>query len=240
MTERKPGELSRDEFRAVILGSYDQIRAEFETRFGPGIENFVLLAHKAYRRIQSMESRVPYEERSAWTYQFLFVALNHLACAFHLHISGFVVPAGNLMRQFGEAVAMSLLCSHKKIDVLDRFLREGVSFPAHKALQMVRMKRNRNLLGVDGERWKQLENISKFYDHLSHAGLYSASALEIFSHRGDKSLGGAFDSEKVDFYEREIRRFHSAAMLLLDTVYRCESILNGDGSGKEGGATSHN
>lgn len=226
MAERGPGDLTLDQFREVILGSYEEVRTEFTVRFGPGIENFTLLTHKVYRQIQTMESRVPYEDRSAWTYQFLYVALNHLVSGFHLQISGFLVPSGNLMRQFGEALAMALLCSHRKINVFDRFIKEKEKFPAHKSLEMVRKGQNRKLLQIDRERWDELEAINRFYDHLSHPGLYGSSALEVFSHPSAKSLGGSFDARKVEFYDREIRLSLTAAMLLREVAQRCEDILN--------------
>ncbi len=228
-----------DEFRDAITGSYASVRHEFEQRFSPGIENFVLLTYKAYQRIQTMSKRVPYVDRSAWTYQFLYVALNDLTSAFHLQISGFIVPAGNLMRQFGEAMAMALLCSHKDIDVFDRVQKERTKFPSHRAVQMVKKVRNRKLLGIDAKGWDQLEGISKFYDSLSHAGVYGASAIQVYGVPGAKALGGAFDPAKLDFYQKEMSLSHTAAMRLMESIIRCEANLNeaGPGDAEDGNGT---
>jgi hypothetical protein len=227
MADEPANVISLDEFRNAIVGSYAGVREEFAKHFGPGVTNFVLLAYKAYGRIQTMEERVPYTDRSAWTYQFLYVALNDLVCAFHLQISGFIVPAGNLMRQFAEAVAMGLLCSHESIDVFERVQREGTKFPAHHAVGMVKKTRNRQLLNVDAGGWAKLEEISQFYDSLSHAGVHGASAVQIFGVRGAKALGGAFDPAKLDFYQREMSLSHSAAMRLIEAVIQCENNLKG-------------
>ena len=81
--------VSRDEIRQILFADNDHVRNEFVEHFGPGINNFVILMDNAYRAIAGMETQFPNElDRSAWTYNFLFIAFNNLLTSFHLQISG--------------------------------------------------------------------------------------------------------------------------------------------------------
>jgi hypothetical protein len=226
MNDDLPSVLPLEEFRNVITGSYADVRADFQKHFEPGIENFVLLTYEAYKRIQTIEESAPNTERAAWTYQYLYAAMNFLVCGFHLQISGFLIPAGNQMRQFGESIAMALLCAHREVDTFARLMVEKEQYPVHRAIIAVKTRRNAKLLDLDTTGWDDFEKITKFYDDLSHPSIFAASSLQVFAVPGAKSLGGAFDEAKLEFYEKEMRYSHTAAMRLVETTEHCIRLLN--------------
>jgi hypothetical protein len=234
MANKPARDLERDQFRAAIVGSNDEARLQFASRFTPGIDNFVSVAYKAYVRIQGMESRVPYELRSAWVYHFLFEALNNLITAFHLQISGLAVPAGNLMRQYAECVAMALLCSHRQINTFEQLQQQQEAFPVHKALDFVSRKRNLQLLSIEPGAWARVIEINAFYSKLSHPTVVATAATQIFAQPGMRALAGSFDEAKLDFYEHEMKLSLSGAMRLMEAVEHTVRILNERGGESDG------
>ncbi|MDB4951423.1 MAG: hypothetical protein JWM27_4072 [Gemmatimonadetes bacterium] len=211
--------LSPEEVQALLLSGNEPVREQFLASFGPGLHNFSMLMSRAFRQLQSIEERVPHEMRSAWTYQFLYVAFNNLFTAFHLLFSGLLVPAGNQMRQFAEALAMALLCSHRAIDVFVRLQRDMERFPTHDAIRLVNKARNRSLLGIDAEGWKQFDEITRFYDAFSHSSILAVASTHIFG-TGGRQLGGEFDPAKFATYQREVSLCLSGAMRLLVVNHR--------------------
>jgi len=108
--------LSVEEVRAILFSGNEEIRQNFLQHFGPEINDFASEMVRSYNRLQEMAPRIPFDKRSAWVDEYLFAAFNSLLTSFHLLISGFNIPAGNLMRHYGEATAMALLLSHRKIN----------------------------------------------------------------------------------------------------------------------------
>ncbi len=151
--------LTNDEVRAIIFSENEEVRQQFVQHFQSEIDKFILSLTRAYRRLQEMQARVPYDKRSAWVDHFLFAAFNSLLTSFHLLISGFSVPAGNLMRHYGEAVAMAFLLSHRQINTFEVLEREPRRYPVHKALDLVKRTRNAKLLGIDGKGWEEFSKI---------------------------------------------------------------------------------
>src|SRR6266498_3833650 len=137
--------LGTEDIRAILLSSNEDTRKKFLQDYGPEIDKFVSEIARSYNRLEEMPSRVPHDKRSAWVDEFLFTAFNSLLTSFHLLISGFNIPSGNLMRHYGEATAMALLLSHRRINVFD-LLEKDFRFPVQKALNIVKRNRNAQLL----------------------------------------------------------------------------------------------
>jgi hypothetical protein len=217
--------LTPEEMRKLLLSGNEEARSQFVKQFEPGVHNFAILMSKAFSQLQTMEDRVPHEMRSAWTYQFLYAAFNCLFSAFHLLCSGLLIPAGNQMRQFGEAVALALLCSHRGINMFERVMKESDRFPAHDALRMVNKGRNRRLLGLDTDGWKSFDELTRFYDEFSHSSIVAVASTSHFA-TGGRQLGGDYDPAKFDYYNKEVSLSITAAMRLLDTINTTERHLN--------------
>jgi hypothetical protein len=217
--------LTKDEVRAIIFSHNQDFRQQFVQHFHSEIDIFITNLTAAYGRLQEMPGRVPYNKRSAWVDQFLFAAFNSLLTSFHLLISGLSIPAGNLMRHYGEALAMALLLSHWQIDTFDVFDRDPSLFRVDAALERVGRKRTRKLLGVDANGWEEFSKIISFYSKYSHASALAGASMHIFSVPGARQIGGEFDSEKLEEYEKEIRLSISACRLLYDVIVLAEHHL---------------
>jgi hypothetical protein len=213
-----------EEIRTVLFSGNQRVRDDFNGHFSPGIDNFIILMAKAYARIGEIEAKVPHDDRSAWTWRFLLGAFNNLLTSFHLLISGFLVPAGNLMRHYGEASAMALLCSHRRINTFDVMMKNPDNFPYHKALDLVERKQNTKCLEIDPEGWRTFKEITEFYSNLSHASMFSLGATHVFA-EGGVQIGSEFDSAKLREYQKEIGLALSAAMRLYETVLAAEKHL---------------
>ena len=144
-------DLTVEDLRAVLLGDNADVRAQFLNHFGEMINDFLSHAVRAYGRLQAFGRGVVLDRRAAWSEAFLFSAFNSSLTSCHLLISGLPTPAGNLMRHYGEACAMALLCSHRAIDVLQRLDANPAGFPVDSAVQTVRKRRNSELLRLNTE-----------------------------------------------------------------------------------------
>jgi hypothetical protein len=216
--------LSTGDIRAILFSGNEDIREKFLQHWSSEIDSFVSDIARSDNRLEEMPSRVPHDKRSAWVDEFLFAAFNSLLTSFHLLISGFNIPSGNLMRHYGEATAMALLLSHRQINTFD-LLEKDLRFPVHKALSIVKRNRNALLLGVTKHGWEKFIEITSFYDQYSHASVFAAASTRIFSLPGSRQVGGEFDSEKTDSYGKEIRLAISAAQRLYETIDVAERHL---------------
>jgi len=216
--------LTIEDVRGILFSGNEDTRQKFLQYFGSEIDNFASEIVRAYNRLQEMPPRVPYDKRSAWVDEFLFAAFNSLLTSFHLLISGFSVPSGNLMRHYGEAMAMALLLSHRQINAFD-LLEKDFRFPVHKALNIVKRKRNAELLRVSEQGWEKFIEITSFHDQYSHPSVFAVASTHIFSLPGSHQVGGEFDLEKKDSYQKEIRLAISAAQRLYETIEVAERHL---------------
>jgi hypothetical protein len=212
-----------------VLYGDKETRNHFIQNFGTEIEQFIRSISQVYERITKLDSTVPQTMRSAWAWMFLYNAFNNLITSFHFLISGFVAPSGNLIRQYGESIAMALLCSHPLINVFDRFNSDPGKFPVNKALSTASKKQNARLLNLKRGGWEGFQEITKWYDYYSHASPVSIAHLHPFDKPDQMVLGCEFDSIKVDVYKDEIRRRISACGLLLETVEQVELHLKKTG-----------
>lgn len=216
--------LSVKQVQVILFSGNEETRQKFLQHFGSEIDNFVSQIVRAYNRLEEMSFRVPYDKRSAWVDEYLFAAFNSLLTSFHLLVSGFNIPAGNLMRHYGEATAMALLLSHRQIDTFD-LLEKQLRFPVQKALSIVKRKRNAQLLGVSQQGWEKFIEITSFYDQYSHPSVFAAASTHVFSSPGSRQIGGEFDLEKTMAYQKEIRLAGSAAKRLFETIEVAEHHL---------------
>jgi hypothetical protein len=125
-----------------------------------------------------------------------------------------LIPAGHLMRQYGEATAMALLCSSPDLDTFSRLEQSPGEFPAHDSLRLVNRRRTRALLDISADAWQEFMVISGFYDKYSHASELALASQFMFSRSGWLAIGGEFDDAKRPQYQIELRRRVSASHVL--------------------------
>lgn len=224
--ERKD-RLDRADFENLVVECGDRIRSQFLDVFQSDVQATISGLDQAYRAILDFESRVERDVRAAWVDAFLFNALDSVGTSTKLLLMGLLVPAGNLMRQFGESCAMALLCAHGGLGVVERLESEGARFPMHKAVHMISRKNARSRLNLDAKGWATFEEITKWYDRFSHTSVLALGFLISFSQPNTYLLGGAFDPDKIDQYGKELGLRASASQVLADVSSHLVPLVQG-------------
>ena len=197
-------QFSRSDLEDVLFADDEVVRARFRREFPEAVHHFLDESERICAQLRTFGSDLSPDLRAAWVEKFIFSAFNSLFVSCHLLISGFLVPAGNLMRHDAEASAMALLCSHHKIEVLRRFDQDPGNFPVHDAVRLVRNCRNAQLLKINAQGWASFEAISKWYDQYSHASVLSLATQTMLATPGCVILGGEFDVSKREVYRKEL------------------------------------
>jgi hypothetical protein len=218
-------DLTKDDFEKIVFSGNETVRANFQKEFNNDIKEFILRITKTYDRLQNFSKAVHDDLRLAWVYQFLFNAFNSLLTSLHLLISGFAIPAGNLMRHFAESISVALLFSHPKIDEFDHFRKDMRHYPVHKALSKVLRNENKKLLNIDPDGWQRFMKITKFFDHFSHPSALAVAYTQIFEDPGGLIVGSEFDPKKKEQYHKHIKLILSGCNSLIEIIEHIESIL---------------
>ena len=225
MTDEDANQFSRSELEAILFSDNSRVRSRFRQDFADLIQKFLDESERAYGRVISFGRGLKPDLRAAWTEAFVFSAFNSSLTSCHLLISGFPIPAGNLMRHYAEASGMALLCSHHAIDVAQRFNQAPTKFPVHNAVQMVRKRRNTELLRINARGWTSFEAIARWYDDYSHASALSLATQTMLGEPGGRILGGEFDDCKRAEYRKELGLRVSSMARLCDLVAAVEENL---------------
>lgn len=206
--------LEYSHFRAAVMDDKSSVRELFLDDFASEIEACCIAAHGTYVSFKQMTDKLPLTERVSLTEFFVYQAINSVVTSLSLLITGRLVPSGNLMRHYGEATAMAFLCCHPSIPEYGRFMANPMKYPVHKAMTSVSKPKYRKLLNINAANWAEFTKLTSFYDKLSHAGAMTLADATIFAQPGMVSLGGDFDSDKLDQYKIELSRRQSAAEVL--------------------------
>lgn len=205
--------------RRELLDPRRDAISEFEKRFSSEIESFLFHLHLAFTRLEALgelraiepvrpgmqEEDLPLEDRRyIWVQLFLHAALNNLLVSTHFLISCYLVPAGNLMRHFGESVAMAVLCAHQQAGIFEEFLHQGQKYPVQKALDQLRRRRIREMLKLNSEAVERLDSITKWYDSYSHSSRLAVQSLVVLGKETGIIVGSQFDEGKEDAYTKEM------------------------------------
>lgn len=183
-----------------------------------------------YRNLDRCVQGWPLGERRQTVMWFLHIAGNSVICSVNLLSSGMLVPAGNLMRQFGEALAIALLCTVPSTGVLDRYLQESDKFPFDEALALVEKRQNKRALsaalGLMEAGWKLFRSDMRRYNHHSHAGMIPFGAyLGFDAARPVIFLGPEYDPHKVEFFRQELAHSQAASRMLLNVLVSVDRVM---------------
>lgn len=209
-----PEDAGASEIRELLFRGHGDVRDAFATAFPSEIDGCIAAIAETYSAYRAFERAAPKTQRTAQVQAFSYTALNSLISSLFLLISGMLIPAGHLMRQYAEATAMALLCSHPALITFARFEKEKTRYPVHDALIEVNKKRNRRVLDINAEGWKTFMEIASFYDQFSHASALVISAQMMLDRPGKLIMLGDYDADKSDVYHYEFPRRRSAAVAL--------------------------
>ena len=213
--------LTVEQIRRALISDNGDVRERFLEEFPSEIES---VAHELYltcRLLKQFTKSVSKDQRAAWVEMFLFAAFNSVLTSAHLLLSGFLIPSGNLMRQFGESCAIAMLASHGKINMLERLESDATQVWAGKSIREVEQAKNQELLGIDPDGWASFAKITRWYNRYSHASALVLASLNLLDRPNTLVVGAEFDGEKVGAYRKELRLRSSAAECLGDVIAVC-------------------
>jgi hypothetical protein len=211
--------------RATVFDDNAEVRSLFEKHLGPEVKEALLRIASGYRAYRELEDRVVLDLRAAYVEAYAFTALNSLITSTHLLVSGMIVPSGNMMRQYGEAIAMALLCSEPKLKVYERLKAAPKKYPVHKCIYLLGNKKVQGTLGLNPKELAKFQRLSKFFGNYSHVSQLGLGSQFIFSKPGWLGLGGAFDLAKVEQYRHELSWRRTAGELLSAVAAFCAERL---------------
>ena len=191
---------------------------EFAEKFATGYKKHIELTRLAVDQKNKQRAFV-----SALSY----MIFENLFTSFKLFLYGYQVPSGNLMRQVIENVALSTLCSldfditvnkskNKTINFFENFYHQKPEAQSHKAI--LYLEWNIEAIGIKQEPFDVLKSTRKFYHNYSHPSILSMANLLSFGSPGTTYIGGAFDLEKKDSYQKELSRRISLSNILADFI----------------------
>jgi hypothetical protein len=217
--------LAATALQAVLTQANDNSRSQFLAHFSTEIEELAKALSQAHRRFVLINSRVPQDERSGLTQAFLYSAFDALVSATHLLIFGHLLAAGNLMRNWGESVAMALLCSNDRLSDFELFARDPSKYATHKAIDRLGNRKVAKFLDVNPEGLAVFKEINGFYNEHSHASAWAISARGIQDASGNLTLAGEFDPGKLDYYRHQLSLRRSACDRLFEIMVIAEQNL---------------
>lgn len=214
--------------RRVVFDGEPDVVDQFVSRFRTELEEFVRVTSGCLPFLEEVARRGERTERRAWVYQYLYMAVNSAVGAARLTVEGFPVPAGNLLRQLTESVAVALLFSCPGLSDFRRFIGDPEKYPFHKAIHRVRGKKIRKKLDVNVEGWEHLMGVSSRLDDFSHPSALGAATISALDGSGTRDLGGNFDPAKEEFYQGRLQLCASAVERIGEVARHVEWLLEGN------------
>ncbi len=126
------------------------------------------------------------------------------------------MASGNIQRQVIETIALSLLCSCAKLDILDRFAQDQYS-TKNAVRDAVRQS---DKLNVNRGALTDLRGAEDFYHMYSHLTIATLASHVRFSDEGPALyVGASFDEGKLEQYRKEVAVRISLSELFENFVY---------------------
>ena len=94
------------------------------------------------------------------------------------------------MRQYGEAVAMALLCSTPASAAYARYEKEKARYPFHNSLLEVNKKKVRKAVGVEERPWAAFMKLTKAFDDYSHISFMTLAHQMLLDQPGILTMVG--------------------------------------------------
>lgn len=217
----------------VALSDGAEARASFLAKHHTKIKPILKDLASYYERFEQNLSRWPSSDRTIITGQFLHAAGNTLLTSTQLLVSCLPIPAGHLMRQHAESVAMALLCATPACGVLEAYLRSPSEYAVHKAVhKLTQAKVGAALeerLRLSKKAWVSLRDAASFLDNFSHMSVIAVGHQLRFGRKaGGIILGSHYDPQKFSAYRQQIRHLRSASRNLAFLLGRLDEVFRAD------------
>jgi hypothetical protein len=177
-----------------------EVRGNFLKRYSGQADQFADYMARATLAWQQLAANVDKHGKLVFVVNVVYCAIALHIQSMKLFLAGQIVAAGNLTRQVIEAIATSLLCSGKELDVLDRFVADRYS-TKNAVRDVLRSWERLNLLkaGVVA-----LADAEEFYHLYSHMSKMTVASVTSFAENGFY-VGASFDEGKLEAYDKEMQ-----------------------------------
>jgi hypothetical protein len=202
-----------DNINLVLMGHYDaSTRYLFVERFSDQLDLFTARMVTAFSSWHAVDKIVCSEPSHAHISAVLYAALNAHVVSMKLLMEGLLIPSGNSQRYVLESLALGLLISQPSKECLQRYSKG--EYQTSKAISDALA--NSVQLKLSAEELGELALFRKFYHYASHPSLESlASVMTVNAENQPITLlGGIFDEQKMDIYDKEITSRVSLAEIL--------------------------
>lgn len=216
--------LSEATFLRIITNEDSDAAARFLASFPRRLKPIAREGKRAFDAVAKMGSRLADVERSHTVYLFMHAAMNTVVSSTHLLVIGYPLVSGHLMRQFGEATTMALLCTDSESGVLEEFDSLQDKYPVHRCFSKLDGKvaaRLSKLIGFNPNKWSTFVQLTRFYNRFSHSSAFSRAFHVRIDEPGVIVVGPDFDPGKRRQLSIELRRRRSA----LKTIVRLANAL---------------
>ncbi|HOE10983.1 MAG TPA: hypothetical protein PLQ35_11580 [bacterium] len=201
-----------DEVMRELQSDDAEVRRSFEEEFSENIADFCKYFAESWSAFLSFQREVRNDKQRAYVACIIMSVLNNAFTSLKLFISGYSIPAGNLMRQAIESIAVALLCSSRtqihlpgKKESIDYFHAHSMKdqrTKAHRAL--IVLGENIKMLGIEAKSVEILKKQQKSYHDSSHTSHLSLMNMVSLGKENDIYIGSSYDKAKEDFYRHEI------------------------------------
>ncbi|HLM98649.1 MAG TPA: hypothetical protein VK335_05170 [Bryobacteraceae bacterium] len=190
---------ARDKILTEILSDDAEVRSEYIKHFKDQAEAFAESMSDAVTAWRSLDRDIGKNENRAYVSALVYTAITLHVQSMKVFFAGQPVAAGNLFRQVVESIALALLCSHKDLQILQRFMADEYS--TNKAIRDLRAQAER--IGVDEGAVKAIERAQDFYHVYSHPTRLTIANM-ISASDGALYVGASFDHGKIEAYTKEV------------------------------------
>ena len=223
LLECRNNTMSTDRMIREELFSWDtESPDQYLSRYPKQFDRFVASMAAAYRAWEEFDRTIEGSEQRAHISALIFGALSLHAMSTKLLIWGFLVPAGNTMRQVLEIISMALLASKPVLGFLDRYTsgRYSTDLAVRDVLKIAEK------LNLVREALVTLREARDFYHKFSHPTLITITTYIQFG-GGNTYFGASFDVSKQYAYEKEINTRVQVAGLLENMIRGIRHNLDG-------------
>jgi hypothetical protein len=205
---------ARNKILHEILSDDAEVRSEYVKHFEGQAQAFAEYMSQAFMAWRALDKRTTEGEKLAYISALVFTAMTLHVQSMKLFFAGQLVAAGNLFRQVVEFIALALLCSHKDLPILQRFMEDKYS--TNKAVRDV-LAQAKNIGLIDAA-VKELELAQGFYHLYSHPSKLTIANLISLPEGALLYVGASFDPGKVDIYAKEVNNRISLASVFVSFV----------------------
>lgn len=211
----------------ILIKCNNSCQQHFVSEYKPEIEEFISHTVTAILLWNNYHSQRIKNERTNLISLFCLKSINDLFTAFHLLISGYIIPSGNMNRHVIESISMAFLSAIPNLNIYDKFLNE--TYSSNKAVYQLKNKIRKLKIHVplNPDAFDKMVTLYELYSSLSHLSLQELGLVR--SNNSAIVFGPHYNTELSNIYKKELKRMLSLIKIydnLFATIIRLGSRLH--------------